>query len=172
MTLFLMFIRILACGFVTWPFKRRLLLSIVLASSPVYASVDDESKLAVQTTPGSANCMPMSEISKFNADEAGFIVNNFSVREVRDLQSDMVQLETTYSIVNRSSQAVRISADFVFLDKDNSILAALNANPEQWRIEPLMTTMGQGRTFVSPGTAGVVKTVCLRIFGTLPDKRN
>ncbi|UXU07196.1 hypothetical protein [Agrobacterium tumefaciens] len=131
---------------------------------------DDTAPKATQSNPASAICMSLPAFTKFALDEAGFTANNFNVRESRDILSPMTQLETTYSIANRSSVSVRMAGDFVYLDQDNSILAALTANPSEWQVTPSMTTTGKGHTFVSEGTLSKVKTVCLRIFGTLPDE--
>ncbi|WP_142780723.1 hypothetical protein [Agrobacterium sp. T29] len=171
MTSFLKFIFIFAGGFVLSTFKRHSSLSILLAAVPLSAGAEDAPYRASQATPSSAICMPMSEFQKFSVDEGGFTVNNFSVREVKDILSDMTQLETTYSIANRSTQTVRVSGDFVFLDNDNRILAAMSADPYEPQIDQSMTTKGRGQTFVATGTLPTVETVCLRIFGTLPDKK-
>lgn len=152
--------------------KRSLLLMITLATNPLVAYAEDKPVSVAEPTPTSALCMPLPDFQKFAIDEAGFVVNNFSVREVKDILSDMMQLETTYSIANRSSQAVRFSGDFVYLDAENRILAAVNASPDELRIDPSVTTVGKGKTFVNAGDSAAIKTVCVRIFGTAPDKRD
>lgn len=148
--------------------SSSLLLAVVAV--PPIASADDAAIHAVQATPASAICLPMLELQKYSVDEAGFIVNNFSVREAKDTLSGMVQMETTYSIANRSSEPVRVSGDFVFLDSENRILAAMSAGPHEAWVDLATTTKGSGQTFVNAGTVATVTTVCLRLFGTFPDK--
>ncbi|WP_425646055.1 hypothetical protein [Agrobacterium leguminum] len=150
--------------------KRSYFFLFAIACHPNVVAASDTTDAATQNNPAAAICMPLTDFQKFSVDEAGFILNNFSTREVKDIQSDMMQLETTYSIANRSNQPVRLSVDFVYLDKENSIIAALSGVAEEWRIEPAMTTKGKGKTFVATGTLGEVKTVCLRAFGTFPEK--
>ena len=150
--------------------KRALFFLFVIAWHPNVAFASDHAVAATQNTPAAAICMSLADFQKFSIDEAGFILNNFSAREVKDIQSDMMQLETTNSIANRSNQPVRLSVDFVYLDEKNSIVAALSGIAEEWRIDPAITTKGKGKTFIAAGTLEEVKTVCLRAFGTFPEK--
>ncbi|WP_395773945.1 hypothetical protein [Agrobacterium pusense] len=151
--------------------KRPFILSLALTSSSLMASAEDKPISSGEPSKASAICMPLADFQKYSIDEAGFVANNFSIREVRDNLSAMTRLETTFSVANRSAEAVRLSGDFVFLDGENRILAARNAEPYEPWIASAMTTTGRGKTFVSSGTVATMKTVCLRLFGTFPEAK-
>lgn len=139
-----------------------------LAQAGATPLVADDKVAASASAPPAASCMSIEALKTYAADENGFILNNFSVREAKDAQSAMTQLEVAYSIANRSDQPVRMSADFVFQNEGGEILAAMTANPDAWQVDPSVTAVGRGRSFVVLGTLAHVKKACLRIFGTLP----
>ena len=113
---------------------------------------------------GSFSCYYAAEFQNAVRDDGSLRINNFSFGERKADRYNSASLFINYAATNRSSTEQWLTADFIVLDGDEEPLAAITAGPPGLKVKAMGAAIGNGFTFVTPGTLVGAVSVCLRIF--------
>ena len=109
-----------------------------------------------------------SELEDLSIKSHGVKINNFSLSETRAwMAKGLVNIKISFSARNKNQTSKHFSAMFVGLDKDNSVLWALNAEPMMATLSKQKTESIESDTYVQPGTLNKTVKVMTIIHGDL-----